>query len=110
MLATQHAVVIGTSKPSTTSSSQSDEPLIKDVTAEILGERREEWRDGFDAGVKVGSRRILESPTLEQMAAELLLLRDVAERLGKKADYWMRKSDEFEAEATHWHGVAAGRA
>lgn len=108
MLATPYVPAIGTTKPDTTSTSQSDEPLVKDVTTEILGASRVEWREGFDMGVRTGTRRVLESQPLGEIAVELLILRAAAANLSEKADYWMRKADEFETEATYWHGVASG--
>lgn len=107
MQATQSVAATGTTKPDTTSGLESDEPLVKDVTAEILGEIRAEWREGFDSGLRVGGRRVLESQCVEQIVTELVLLRQVAAKLGEKADYWMQRSDQFELEATYWHGVVA---
>lgn len=108
MQATVAVAATGTTKPSTTSGSPSDEPLVKDVTAEILGERREEWRDGYDAGLRAGARRVLESQCMEQIVTELVLLREAAAKLGEKCDFWMARSQEMELEATHWYGVASG--
>jgi hypothetical protein len=38
-------------------------------------ERREEWRAGFDSGVKAGTTRYFNSPVMETIAVELTLLR-----------------------------------
>lgn len=109
MLATQLSPAIGdTSSAMTTTSKPEPEVLIKDVTMEILGEQRAEWRSGFDAGLRTGAQRVLESSCMGQIVAELILLREVAAKLGEKCDYWMRRSDEMELEATHWHEVASG--
>lgn len=108
MLATQAVAVTEITSLGTTSTDRlAGETLIKDVTLELLGEQRQEWRDGFDAGVKSGVLRIMQSETLIQLASELALLREVASKLGAKCDYWMHKSDEFEAAADHWYSVAA---
>jgi hypothetical protein len=85
-------------------------PLVLDVTMELLGERREEWHAGYDAGLRSGAKRVLESEMLAQIVTELLLLREVAHRLGVKADYWAERAQTMELEAEHWHGVAAGPA
>ncbi len=91
MLATLPEVVIGTSNPSTTSGLESEEPSVRDVTVEILGERRQEWREGYDAGLLEGARRTLDSYALAEIASELVLMRRVAESLGKQADFWKAK-------------------
>lgn len=85
-----------------------DEPLIVDVTTELIGERRQEWRDGFNAGMRAGTRQVLESDTLEGIALELTVLRAACVRLAADVDYWRGRADENELEAERWHGVAAG--
>jgi hypothetical protein len=107
MPATQAVAAIGNTSGDTRTTSK-DEPLIRDVTTEILGEQRAEWRRGFDAGLRTGAQRVLESQCMEQIVTELVLLRDVATKLGAKCDYWMHRADEMELEATHWHEVASG--
>ena len=52
-----------------------DEPRVTDVTEEVIGARRADWRDGFDSGLRTGARRVIESQTLEQVVIELKLLR-----------------------------------
>lgn len=91
MLATQLEAATGTSKESTTPGLESDEPSVRDVTLEILGERRAEWREGYDAGLREGARRLLDSEALGQVASELVMMRRVAESLGKQADFWKAK-------------------
>ena len=49
--------------------------LTTDVTEEILGERRAEWRDGYESGLKAGVQRTLQSHALEDIAMELKMLR-----------------------------------
>ena len=108
MLATQRVSAIGNTNNGMTNTERLEpEVLIRDVTPELLGEIRQEWRDGFDAGIKTGALRIMDSAALQQIASELVLLREVAHRLGVKCDYWRSKSDEFEEQATYWHGVAS---
>lgn len=85
----------------------SDEVLVTDVTTQILGEQREEWRAGYDAGLRAGARRVIESQALEQIVIELVLLREVAQKLGAKADYWIARAQEMEITAEYWHGVSA---
>jgi hypothetical protein len=108
------AMAVGGATPNTTLSIalgwKPGEPLVLDVTMELLGERREEWRDGYDAGLRNGAKRVLESEMLAQIVTELLLLREVAHRLGVKADYWAARSQENELAAEYWHSVAAGAA
>lgn len=109
MLATLPIAAIGNTSSDTTTTSKPDlEILIRDVTPEVLLEKRADWRDGYDSGLSAGCRRVLESQCLEQIVTELVLLREVAVKLAARADYWMAKSDAFEAEATYWHGVASG--
>jgi hypothetical protein len=109
MLATQPRAAIGnTNSDTTTTSKPEPEILIKDVTMEILGESRAEWRRGFDAGLRSGAQRVLESQCMGQIVTELILLREVAAKLGEKCDYWTRRAEEMELEATHWHEVASG--
>jgi hypothetical protein len=108
------AMVAGVATPNTTLNTalgwKAGEPLVLDVTAELLGERREEWRDGYDAGLRSGAKRVLESEMIAQIVSELILLREVAHRLGVKCDYWADRAQRMELDAEHWHGVAAGPA
>jgi hypothetical protein len=85
-------------------------PVIADITADLVGERREDFRRGFDAGVREGSRRVLYSNALEEMALELTLLRQAAADLARKADYWMMHAQRAELSAEYWHQVAAAAA
>jgi hypothetical protein len=48
---------------------------VIDVTSELIGERREEYREGFDAGLRQGTTRFLQSDAMHQIAFELKLLR-----------------------------------
>jgi hypothetical protein len=86
---------------------------VRDAT-----EARKQWRRGFDAaradavaellhGEDRDGRPSIGRQALEQIAFELVLLRAVAKRLGEKADYWMRRADELQIEATYWHSIAA---
>lgn len=71
---------------------------IVDVTTELIGERREEWRDGFDSGMKQGTSRVLQSSAVEQLALELTLYRaalDVSAQREKLLAHW-------KAEAQWW--------
>jgi len=49
------------------------------------------WRSGYEAGLKDGTRRFFQSAVVENIAVELVLMRSVAESLGKQADYWRAK-------------------
>jgi DNA polymerase III psi subunit len=60
-------------------------------TERTASERREEWRAGYDSGLKHGAARYFNSPLMEQLALELTLLRATAESLGKQADFWRAK-------------------
>ena len=85
-----------------------DEILVTDVTTELIGERRQEWRDGYDSGMRSGTQRVLQSSALEQLMLELTLQRamtDVAmqrERLlqhwKSEAQWWREEHDRVHAE------------
>jgi hypothetical protein len=51
-------------------STTSGEPPSPRVRTEA---ERESWRQGFAMGLKAGTTRVLQSPTLEQMATDLML-------------------------------------
>jgi hypothetical protein len=70
-------------------------------------ERRAEWRAGYDLGLRHGAQRVLYSHALATITFELLLLREVAARLGEQCDYWRDRSNAMEAEATYWHSIVA---
>jgi hypothetical protein len=91
MLAIPLEAATGSSKRSTTSGLESDEPLVRDVTLEILGEQRQEWRDGYDAGLKAGSQRVLQSQMIEDIALEVKMLRLAVTSLGQQAEFWRQK-------------------
>jgi len=76
-----------------------EEVLVTDVTTEMLGERRDEWRDGFDSGQKSGTQRVLQSDALEQLVLELVMQRatvGVAIQRERLLEHW-------KAEARWWH-------
>lgn len=78
-----------------------DENLVVDVTAEIVGERRQEWHDGFDAGLKQGTSRVLQSNPLAQMALELTLYRaalDVSAQRERLLQHWKSEAQMWQAE------------
>lgn len=75
-----------------------DEIEVVDVTTELIGERRQEWRDGFEIGMRSGTQRVLQSNAVEQIALELTLLRaatDVSAQREKLLEHW-------KAEARWW--------
>jgi hypothetical protein len=85
-----------------------EEILVVDVTSELIGERREEWRAGFDSGMKQGTSRVLQSGALEQIVLELSLQRattDVAVQRETllahwktEAQWWREEHDKVHAE------------
>lgn len=87
-----------------------DEILVTDVTTELLGERRQEWRDGFDSGIRAGTSRTLQSNALTQLALELTLYKSalaVAEQRERllahwksEAQWWREEHDRVSAEYT----------
>jgi hypothetical protein len=79
-----------------------DDIAVVDVTAEILGERREEWRDGFDAGIKQGTTRVLQSDAMEQIAFDLTIHRVVVNGMIQVAEERERLLAHWKAEAQWW--------
>jgi hypothetical protein len=101
------ATVAGTATSNTDLSTalgwKNGEPLVIDVTIEILGGRREDWRDGYEAGIRSGTQRVLQSEAVLSMAFELTLLRAVTKGLqGLVAEL------EHQAEYWHWKAARAG--
>src|SRR5690242_12350475 len=80
-------------------------PAERNFRSEISSERAT-YRAGYEAGLIDGYRRVWQTPVLAEIVDELVLLREAAERLGAKCDYWMARADRMELEATYWHGVA----
>lgn len=81
-------------------------PVI-DITAELIGERRQEWRDGFDAGMKQGTSRVLQSDALGQIVAELKMLRTFVECMTEVAHQREGLIAELAHQAEYWHWTAA---
>lgn len=102
MLAIQPEAATGSSKKSTTPGSESDEPSVKDVTLEILGEQRQEWREGFDSGIRAGVQRVLQSDAMEQIAFELKVQRVVNDGMIQVAEQRERLLAHWKAEAQWW--------
>lgn len=102
MLATQLEAATGSSKNDTTNGSESDEPSVRDVTLEILGERRQEWRDGFESGVKQGTTRVLQSDALAQIALELKVTRTFNDAMAEVAHQRERLLAHWKSEAQWW--------
>lgn len=71
-----------------------DDVAVIDVTAEMVGERRAEWRDGYEAGIKVGTQRVLQSDALAQIAAEIKLLRSAVAILGQHVEWYRGKLED----------------
>lgn len=78
------------------------EVLVTDVTVELIGERREEWRDGFDSGLREGGRRVMYSDTLQQLALELKVTRVMNEAMCEVAHQRERLLAHWKAEAQWW--------
>jgi hypothetical protein len=87
------------------------EILVTDITAELVGERREEWRDGVDYGLKQGTNRVLQSPAMQEIALELELLRALYAATCEALDEAQHQIGVLEAEldyrAPGWDRVAA---
>lgn len=85
--------------------------LATDVTDELLGERRAEWRDGYESGLKAGTQRTLQSHALEDIAMELRLLRVLYAGVCEALDEAQHQVGVLEAEldyrAPGWDRVAA---
>ena len=62
-----------------------DAVAVVDVTAEMLGERREEYRAGVDAGLRQGTQRVLQSEAIEAIASEVQTLRALVDAMTEVA-------------------------
>ena len=102
MQAIQPVAAIGNTSSDTTNSLSSEPARVCDVTAEILGERREEWRAGFDSGLRDGARRVLQSDALSQMSLSLQGRRAVAEAAMDAGVQQERLAQLWKAEAKWW--------
>jgi hypothetical protein len=80
-----------------------EEILVTDVTAEVVDERREEWRAGYDSGIRAGTTRVLQSHAVLAMAFELKLL-----RAALKGVQGLVAELEHQAEYWHWKAARAG--
>ena len=79
-----------------------DAVAIVDVTAEMIGERRAEWHDGVDYGLKQGTTRVLNSPAMQQIAFDLKLHRIVVDGMIKVAEDRERLLAHWKAETQWW--------
>ena len=79
-----------------------NEILVTDVTAELMGERREEYRAGVDAGTRQGSQRVLQGPVLEQIALELTVQRAVNTAMAGAAHQRETLLAHWQSEAAWW--------
>lgn len=75
---------------------------VIDITAELVGERRQEWRDGHDAGMKRGVTSVLQSPAVEQLALELTLTRATLKAVSDTAMQRERLILHWKTEARWW--------
>ena len=75
---------------------------VIDITAEIVGERRQEWRDGFDVGVKQGTARVLNSDALCQLALGLKVHKALNEAMAEAAEQREKLLAHWKAEAQWW--------
>ncbi|MGP1609733.1 MAG: hypothetical protein ACTS5G_03420 [Burkholderiales bacterium] len=86
---------------------------VVDVTAEIIGERTEQWRDGFDTGMREGVRRVVgtqdsrKEPTqgqsaFAQIALELQVQRVVNDAMAAAAHQRETELAVWKAEA-RWY-------
>jgi hypothetical protein len=62
-------------------------------------EERSAWREGFQAGLKAGTTRTLQSPTLENLFLELTLLRLVCDAMTQAASEQQAELDRLR----EWH-------
>ena len=81
-----------------------EEILIQDVTAELVGERQQEYYDGFDYGIRKGVSRVLESRPLGQLALELKVTRVVLDAVSAAAEQRERELAMWKGEASLYRG------
>jgi hypothetical protein len=79
-----------------------EEVLVTDVTAQVIGERRAEWRDGFDQGTREGARRVANSECMQQIAFDLTVHRVVVNGMMQVAEQRERLLAHWKAEAQWW--------
>lgn len=79
-----------------------DEIEVIDVTTELIGERRQEWREGYDSGIKQGVTRILQSDALAQLAFDFKVLRICSDAMAETAVQREKLLAHWKAEAQWW--------
>lgn len=77
-------------------------PSIVDVTAEIIGERREDYRAGFDSGLRQGAIRVMQSDAMAQLAFDLKVLRICSDAMADVAVQRERLLAHWKSEARWW--------
>lgn len=102
MQATVAEPVTTISSADTTNGLPDSEPRVVDVTAELIGERREEWRSGFDAGLRDGARRVMHSDAMGQLAFDLKVLRICSDAMADVAVQRERLLAHWKSEAQWW--------
>lgn len=102
MQATPFETVTGNSKTGTTSGDEQEAGQVIDVTADILGERRQDWREGFDQGLREGGRRVIHSDVMAQISLELTVNRAVTNGLLRAAEHQEKLLAHWKAEARWW--------
>lgn len=78
------------------------EPLVVDVTTEMIGERREEYHAGFDSGLRQGATRVLQSDALGQLALSLRVHKALNEAMCDVAHQRETLLAHWKAEAQWW--------
>jgi hypothetical protein len=79
-----------------------DAVAIVDVTAELIGERRADYHAGRDDGLLEGTRRVLNSDALVQIAFELTVQRVVNDGMIQVAEQREKLLAHWKAEAQWW--------
>lgn len=75
---------------------------IRDVTDEVVGERGAGWREGFDAGLKQGVSRVLNSDALCQLALALEVHKAFGDAMSAAAEQREKLLAHWQAEARWW--------
>lgn len=79
-----------------------DAVAVVDVTMEIIGERREDYRAGFDSGLRQGAIRVMQSDAMAQLAFDLKVLRICSDAMADHAAQRERLLAHWKAEAQWW--------
>jgi hypothetical protein len=79
-----------------------DETEVIDVTTEIIGERREEYRAGVESGLRQGAQRVLQSDALMQISLSLQVSRAIADAALEVGTQRERLLQHWKVEAQWW--------